>query len=102
MTYFEISFLTDVTNKSSELNIHRIYFKENHVVILINVIVQVSQVDITDINNKCITDINDILNNKPQVFTSQYTTIHDLCNNHEKRLQRTVWQRHIRDFYCFM
>jgi len=80
MTYFEISFLTDVTNKSSELNIHRIYvdFKENHVVILINLIVQVSQVDITDINNKCITDINDILNNnKPQVFTSQYTTIHD-------------------------
>jgi len=87
MTYFEISFLTDVTNKSSELNIHRIYvdFKENHVVILINLIVQVSQVDITDINNKCITDINDILNNnKPQLFTSQYTTIHDLCNNHEK------------------
>jgi len=101
MTYFEISSLTDVTNKSSELNIHRIYvdFKENHVVILINLIVQVSQVDITDINNKCITDINDILNNnKPQVFTSQYTTIHDLCNNHEKRMQRTVWQRHIRDF----
>jgi len=74
MTYFEISFLTDVTNKSSELNIHRIYvdFKENHVVILINLIVQVSQVDITDINNKCITDINDILNNnKPQLFTTK-------------------------------
>jgi len=102
MTYFEISFLTDVTNKSSELNIHRIYddFKENHVVILINLIVQVSQVDITDINNKCITDINDILNHNSSHHNIPQYTIYAIITKNECSAQCGSDTYAI--FYCFM